>query len=387
LASSKTSLTGYNFESRREMKNSLTLSEDETKNLLDKGVPHVIRFKMPANETVRFTDIVREVVEVNTSTLDDKVIFKADGLPTYHLANVVDDHLMEITHVIRGEEWLPSTPLHVLLYRAFGWEGSMPQFAHLPLLLKPNGKGKLSKRDGEKMGFPVFPLEWKGQDGKIIPGYREEGYLPGAFVNMLALLGWNPGTEQEFFTLEQLQEIFSLERAGKAGARFNPDKAKWFNHYYIQQKPDNELVPIFKRDLDERGIKADDQYIEKVISLVKERVNFMPDLWEQSYFFFEAPTSYDPKTVKKRWKENTPLFMKEIKKLVANTEPFEEEKVEEEVKAYISREELSMGQILNALRLCMVGAAKGPHLFTIIYMIGKEETLRRIDRALEEIKK
>jgi len=369
------------------MKNSLTLSEDETKNLLDKGVPHVIRFKMPANETVRFTDIVREVVEVNTSTLDDKVIFKADGLPTYHLANVVDDHLMEITHVIRGEEWLPSTPLHVLLYRAFGWEGSMPQFAHLPLLLKPNGKGKLSKRDGEKMGFPVFPLEWKGQDGKIIPGYREEGYLPGAFVNMLALLGWNPGTEQEFFTLEQLQEIFSLERAGKAGARFNPDKAKWFNHYYIQQKPDNELVPIFKRDLDERGIKADDQYIEKVISLVKERVNFMPDLWEQSYFFFEAPTSYDPKTVKKRWKENTPLFMKEIKKLVANTEPFEEEKVEEEVKAYISREELSMGQILNALRLCMVGAAKGPHLFTIIYMIGKEETLRRIDRALEEIKK
>ena len=383
----KTSFTGYNHQSRKLMKNSLTLSDEETQKLIQSGKNYVIRFKIIENQEVEFNDIIRENVKVNTSTLDDKVLFKADGLPTYHLANIVDDYLMKISHVIRGEEWLPSTPLHVLLYSAFGWNKEMPRFAHLPLILKPSGQGKLSKRDGDKLGFPVFPIEWKAENGEISAGYREDGYFPEAFINMLALLGWNPGTEQEIFSIDELIQAFSIEKVQKAGARFDPEKAKWFNHHYIQQKTNSELALEFKKELKNRNVECNNEKIEKIVGLVKERIIFIADLWEQSSFFFEAPTEFDTKAVKKRWKESSPELMKSVIEILKTVEPFNSINAEEAVKKYIEKNELGMGAVMNALRLCLVGKLKGPHLFDIIEIIGLEETQNRINYAINTIVK
>ncbi|MCD4731614.1 MAG: glutamate--tRNA ligase, partial [Bacteroidales bacterium] len=298
--------TSYSSFCRMDMANSLTLTNQEVQSKIDSGVPYVIRFKMPENEEVRFTDIIRGEVVVNTSTLDDKVLFKSDGMPTYHLANIVDDYLMKISHVIRGEEWLPSLPLHVLLYTALGWKDSMPEFAHMPLTLKPDGKGKLSKRDGDRLGFPVFPLEWKNpQTGEISSGYRESGYFPEAFINILAFLGWNPGTEQEIFSMAELIQTFSLERVGKAGSRFDPEKARWYNHQYLINRSNDELAQLYQPILKEKGFSANDDFVAKLVELIKERANFVKDFWEQSFYFFEAPVEYDAKMIKKGWKVNT----------------------------------------------------------------------------------
>ncbi len=373
----------YDHRVREKLKNSLALPEEEVKRLLQEGVPHVIRFRIEAGEPLHVHDEIRGDLTFDTSTLDDKVLVKTDGMPTYHLANIVDDHLMAITHVIRGEEWLPSLPLHVLLYRAFGWEA--PVFAHLPLILKPEGKGKLSKRDGDRMGFPVFPLRWKTPEGEVYPGYREEGYFPEAFVNMLALLGWNPGTEEEIFSLEEMSGLFSLDRINKAGARFDPQKARWFNHQYLQRKPLEEITQLFMADLTARGIAADPAYAEKVVALTRERVDFVKELWDEAYFFFQAPETYDEKVVKKRWKGDVPQLIAEVKEVVAATEPFESALLEERVKAWIAEREAGMGKVLNALRLLLVGASKGPHLFDIMEMIGKEETVARIERGMGKL--
>ncbi|HFB62397.1 MAG TPA: glutamate--tRNA ligase, partial [Bacteroidetes bacterium] len=374
----------YNAAERSRLKNSLTLSEKETLALLQAETPYVIRFKMPESRLVKMTDLIRGEVEVQTSVLDDKILFKSDGMPTYHLANVVDDHLMKISHVIRGEEWLPSLPLHVLLYEAFGWEA--PQFAHLPLLLKPDGKGKLSKRDGDRLGFPVFPLQWTDPKTKeTTRGYREEGYFPEAFVNMLALLGWNPGDEREIFSLDEMAQIFSLDRVGKSGSRFDPEKAKWFNHQYMLRKSNEELAGLFMPILREKGIIADPDFVGKVVALVKERAHFVHELWEQAGFFFKAPESYDPKAVKKRWKQASYDQMTELKALLAGVEDFSSENTETVVKKWIEEKEYGMGAVLNAFRLLIVGALKGPHLFDIIALIGQEETLRRLERGLHEL--
>lgn len=376
----------YNNETRKNLKNSLVLSALESDAIMATGVPFVVRFKMPENETVVIDDAIRGAVSFNTNDLDDKVLFKSDGLPTYHLANVVDDYLMQISHVIRGEEWLPSLPLHALLYKALGFEANMPIFAHLPLILKPVGKGKLSKRDGDKLGFPVFPLEWiDPKTGEVSMGYREEGYLPAAFVNLLAFLGWNPGTEQEIFSLEELSAAFSLEKVGRAGAKFDPEKAKWFNHQYINTSANEDLAGLFLPLLREKGIEANPAFVAEVIGLVKERVSFVQEFWEQSSFFFEAPTEYDAKVVKKRWKNQVPAQMTELTALLKTVEDFSSTNTEVVVKAWISENEYGMGAIMNAFRLAIVGAGKGPHLFDIIAMIGKEETIARMDRALSEL--
>ncbi len=371
----------YNAATRQTLKNSLALSQDEVKRLLDTGTPYVIRFKMPEDKTVKMTDLIRGTVEVQSRVLDDKILFKSDGMPTYHLANVVDDHLMEISHVIRGEEWLPSLPLHVLLYEAFGWE--KPQFAHLPLLLKPDGKGKLSKRDGDRLGFPVFPLQWTDpKTGEKTRGYREDGYFPEAFINMLALLGWNPGDEREIFSLVEMAQAFSIDRVGKSGARFDPEKAKWFNHQYMLRKSNAELTALFLPMLREKGIMADAAYVEKVISLVKERAHFVHELWEQADFFFQAPETYDPKAVKKRWKQASYDQMLALKELLAGLDDFSSENTETAVKKWLEEKGYGMGAVLNAFRLLIVGALKGPHLFDIIALIGQEETLRRMETGL-----
>lgn len=377
----------YNQASRNQLNNSLFLGMEKAKALIDEGIPYVVRFKMPENETVEIHDLIRGKVSFKTNDLDDKVLFKGDGLPTYHLANVVDDYMMKISHVIRGEEWLPSLPLHALLYKALGWEQERPEFAHLPLILKPVGKGKLSKRDGDKMGFPVFPLEWKDPNsGEVSSGYREDGYFPEAFVNMLALLGWNPGTEQELFSLEELGQLFSLERVGKSGSKFDPDKTKWFNHQYLVKKDNAELARLFNEQvLKPKNIVVDRATIEKVVDMVKERVNFVPELWEQSSFFFEAPIEYDAKTAKKRWKAETPALMNELIGLLENTEPFTSEKTEEVVKNWIQYNQLNMGAIMNAFRLAIVGAGRGPHMFDIISLIGRDETLVRLKTAIQKL--
>ncbi len=376
----------YNHQNRQSLNNSLNHGNEKAGEMIAGGTPYVIRFKMPENRLLVMNDIIRGEVKVNTSTLDDKILFKSDGMPTYHLANIVDDHLMEISHVIRGEEWLPSLPLHVLLYEALGWEA--PQFAHLPLLLKPQGSGKLSKRDGDKLGFPVFPTEWiNPQTGEKSTGYREEGYFPQAFINMLALLGWHPSTEQEIFSTEELINEFSLERVSKSGARFDPEKAKWFNQQYLKATPDEELAKLFSPVLKEKGVDASAFPVVKIISLVKERAVFVKDLWEQSYFFFEAPKEYDAKTVKKRWKEHIPPLMKELKDLLESIDDFSSQNTETVVKQWIEERELSMGQVMNAFRLCIVGAGKGPHLFDIIEIIGKEETLKRLESGIKNIKR
>jgi glutamyl-tRNA synthetase len=374
----------YNAETRKALKNSLTLSADETKALLTSS-EFVIRFKIPEGAEVHFKDAIRGDVKVNSSTLDDKILFKSDGMPTYHLANIVDDHLMEISHVIRGEEWLPSAPLHALLYRAFGW--NEPEFAHLPIILKPVGKGKLSKRDGDKMGFPVFPMDWKDpQSGEVFSGYKESGYFADAFVNMLALLGWNPGTEQEIFSMDELIQTFSLERVGKSGAKFDPDKTKWFNQQYIRTKSNEELLHAFEPILHKHGVEAYHQEMAlEAIEMVKERCVFAADLWEQSYFFFQTPQEYNVKVVKKRWKENTPQQIETLKNLLVECNDWKSDTLHEIASKYIEENELGFGAIANALRLAIVGDSKGPDLFKIIELIGKEEAIKRLELAVKNI--
>ncbi len=369
----------YNWATRDTLQNSLSLSAEEVQQRLQSGDEYVIRFKMPHNEQLKMNDMIRGEVTIDTSTLDDKVLFKSDGMPTYHLANIVDDHLMEITHVIRGEEWLPSMALHLMLYRAFGWQA--PAFAHLPLILKPVGNGKLSKRDGIKLGFPVFPMDWT-ENGETLKGFSGEGYFPEALINFLALLGWNPGNDEEIFSMEQLIQLFDLEKVHKAGARFDPEKIKWFNHQYLQMKPNGELAILFQKDLTKRGVTAPIATVEKVVGLIKERASFVSDFWELCKFFFEAPTQYDEKAIKKQWKEQTPTIVKEVAEVIQNTVNFTSIALEEAVKQYMETKGLGFGQVMPPLRLALVGELKGPHVFDIIEVIGKEETLRRLDSIL-----
>ena len=378
----------YDAKTRLEMTNSLTLSVEESQSRIANGQQYVVRMKIEPNEEVKIKDLIRGEVIINSSVLDDKVLFKsADELPTYHLANVVDDYLMKISHVIRGEEWLPSAPLHVLLYRSLGWESAMPQFAHLPLLLKPDGNGKLSKRDGDRLGFPVFPLNWKDpKTGETSAGYREAGYFPEAIVNFLALLGWNSGTEQEIFSMQELINQFSLDRVSKSGAKFDYEKGKWFNHKYLQMKSDEEVANLFNPILIEKNIVEDSQKLAKIVSLVKERADFVDQLWEQSYFFFETPTSYDEKTVQKRWKEETPAQMLELAELLDSVADFSPASTEHAVKLWIEEKKYNLGGIMNAFRLSIVGAPKGPHMFDIIATIGKTETIARLKKAVTAIK-
>ncbi len=377
----------YNYESRNSLRNSLSLSAEDVEKLKSERNDWVIRFKIPENETVKMHDIIREDVVVNSNTLDDKVLWKkADELPTYHLANIVDDHLMEISHVIRGEEWLPSLPLHVLLYRAFGWQDTMPQFAHLSLLLKPDGKGKLSKRDGDKMGFPVFPLQWKSSEGEFSRGYREDGYFPEAFVNLLALLGWNPGTEQEKFTMDELIQLFDLKRVIKSGARFNPDKAKWFNQQYLKEKSNAELAQLYMPILTAQGVKTSQEYVGKVCGMIKERATFVSDFWNLSSYFFVAPTSYDEKVVQKYWKAETPAMLQNLVVQLKSVLPFEKEKTEHAVHEWIAASGLKMGEVMNTFRLCLVGASMGPSVFDIVEMIGVNEAIARIEHAAAHLK-
>lgn len=377
----------YDASTREMMSNSLTLPVDEVKSRIENGEQYVVRIKIEPDKEIKVQDIIRGEVIVNSSVIDDKVLFKSsDELPTYHMANVVDDYLMEISHVIRGEEWLPSAPLHVLLYQYLGWTESMPQFAHLPLLLKPDGNGKLSKRDGDRLGFPVFPLNWKDpKTGETSSGYREAGYFPEAVVNFLSLLGWNSGTDQEIFSMEELIQLFSLERVSKSGAKFDYEKGKWFNHKYLQNKPLEEITDIFQHILIEKDIIEDSEKVNKVVHLVRERANFITDLWAQSSFFFEAPEHYDEKTVQKRWKAETPDQMQKLIALIENIEEFTPEKTEEIIKEWITANEYNMGGIMNAFRLAIVGESKGPHMFDIISLIGKEETIKRLKKAIEVI--
>lgn len=391
LEAKRQQIPNFQYDSHTRMSgvNSLTLSADEVKKRIESGEKYVVRVKIQPNEDVEVNDMVRGKVVINSNVLDDKVLYKsADELPTYHLANIVDDHLMGITHVIRGEEWLPSAPLHVLLYRYFGWEDTMPQFAHLPLLLKPEGNGKLSKRDGDRLGFPVFPLQWSDPtSGAISSGYRESGYQPEAVVNFLALLGWNPGTDQEMFSMQELIELFSIDRVSKSGARFNYEKGIWFNHEYLINKSDEEVAQLFLSILKEKGYDCEMKRLTYIVSLVKERINFPADLWEQANFFFEAPTEYDEKSLKKRWKPESPQYLTELCDVLNGLEDFS--KVEENEKVvldWVASKEYHLGTMMNSFRITLVGAAKGPHIFNIIDILGKEETLSRVRRALEIIK-
>lgn len=374
----------YDTHTRMGMKNSLTLPAAQVDELLNNGTPYVIRFKYPADKDIHVHDLIRGEVVINTNILDDKVLYKSDGMPTYHLANIVDDHLMKITHVIRGEEWLPSAPLHVMLYDAFGWEA--PQFAHLPLLLKPDGNGKLSKRDGDRLGFPVFPLEWHNpQTGEVSSGYREAGYLPEAVVNMLALLGWNPGTNREMMSMEELVEAFSLENISKSGARFSLDKAKWFNHEYILKTDNEDLAPYFEKILAEKNIQCEKDYLLAVIALIKDRLNFTNDFWEQAHYFFEAPSDYNSKDVKKRWKEGTAGRLGEMTAIMKAIRPFDRQQARDRIMDYIKSRELNTGQVLNSMRIAIVGEAKGPELFDIIALLGLPEVEQRVKKAVSVI--
>jgi glutamyl-tRNA synthetase len=370
----------YNHSVREQLDNSLTVSREKVAERIASGEQYVIRFKTPVNEILELKDIIRGDIKFDTNLLDDKVLFKSDGMPTYHLANVVDDHLMETSHVIRGEEWLPSMPLHVLLYKAFGWEA--PEFAHLPLILKPIGNGKLSKRDGDKLGFPVFPLEWKTEEG-ISSGYRENGFFPEAVINFLALLGWNDGTEQEIFSLEDLVEKFDLSRIHKAGAKFDPEKNKWFNHQYLQMQSDASLAESFKIILENKGISTSLD-LTKVVSLIKERAHFVNEFWDLADYFFEAPKNYDEKAAK-NWKEETPELMQKVISELNKIEDFTSITIETLLKEWMTSNEIGMGKVMQPLRLSLVGALKGPHLFDIIEMIGKEETVKRIEKAIASL--
>ena len=375
----------YDASTRMQMRNSLSLPADETARLLQEGVNYVVRFKIEPGEDVHVNDIIRGDVVINSSILDDKVLYKnADGLPTYHLANIVDDHLMEISHVIRGEEWLPSAPLHVLLYRALGWEETMPRFAHLPLLLKPDGKGKLSKRDGDRLGFPVFPLEWTDpKTGETSSGYRESGYLPEAVVNFLALLGWNPGNDEELLSMDDLVRLFDLTKCSKAGAKFDYVKGQWFNHEYILNSDDEKLAPTFADILRDNGIEAPMESVVRVVGLMKGRVNCVKELWPLCSFFFVAPTTYDEKTAKKRWKDFSARQMSELAALLEALSDFSMAAQEEAVNAWLAENDYKMGDVMNAWRLTLVGEGKGPHMYEISSFLGQAETLKRMRRAIE----
>jgi len=375
----------YDSSVRMQLKNSLSLTADETRRRIDSGEPYVIRFMIPEHEILVFNDLIRGEITVNTNTLDDKVLFKSDGMPTYHLANIVDDHLMEISHVIRGEEWLPSLPLHILLYRSFGWEA--PLFAHLPLILKPEGSGKLSKRDGDRLGFPVFPLEWKDPfTGDVSSGYRETGYFPETVVNMLALLGWNPGTEQEIFSMEELIREFSIDRVGKSGSRFDPGKIRWFNHHYLVSKPDKELTALYLQILKDKGITADHDFVQKVVEMVKDRSDFVSDFWDQSYFFFERPAKYDTELIRKKWKEDTPVLLRSFSEILPDLTDYRAERIKALAESFVHDRGAGLGQLMNPLRLCLVGGSFGPDLALICEMLGTEEVVTRIDMALNNFK-
>ena len=373
----------YNWHNRMKLSNSLSLPKEKVEEMIASGVDYVIRFKSPQDKTLVLSDMIRGEIKIDTNVLDDKVLFKSDGMPTYHLANIVDDHLMEISHVIRGEEWLPSLALHQLLYDAFDWNA--PKFAHLPLIMKPVGKGKLSKRDGEKGGFPMFPLTW----GESV-GYREAGYFPEALINFLALLGWNPGTEQELFSLDELVNVFGLDRVNKSGARFDPEKAKWYNHQYLQTKNDaelaNELLKYIEQHAHQFTVRALDlDYLTKVVGLIKERADFVSDLWELGSYFFQAPTDYNEKAVKKQWKEDTSKLMSEIGSMLQSIEGFDSHKAESVIKAWIMDKELSFGKVMPPLRLVIVGDLKGPHLFDIMALLGQSESVDRINSAVNKL--
>ena len=377
----------YDAKTRGMMKNSLTLSKEEVEARIAAGEVYVVRIKIEPGIDITVNDLIRGEVVINSSILDDKVLYKsADNLPTYHMANIVDDHLMEISHVIRGEEWLPSAPLHVLLYKYLGWEDCMPQFAHLPLLLKPDGNGKLSKRDGDRLGFPVFPLDWVDpKTGDKSSGYREAGYFPEAVVNFLALLGWHAETDQEFFSMDELIEAFSLERVSKSGAKFDYEKGKWFNHEYLIRKSDEELATLLMPTLVEKGINTDLATLAAVVGMTKVRCNFISDFWNQIKFFFEAPTEYDAKTVQKRWKTTSAADMQALAAVLEGIDDFSAANSEQVVMAWITENGLHMGNIMNAFRLCIVGEGKGPHMFDITAIIGKEETLSRLKKAVQSL--
>jgi len=375
----------YNHITRLSMRNSLSLSQTETERLLQDKVPYVVRIKLNRNEDIKVQDRVRGWVQVNTTNMDDKVLFKSDGLPTYHLANVVDDHLMGITHVIRGEEWLPSLPLHVKLYQYLGWEESQPEFAHLPLILKPDGKGKLSKRDGDRLGFPVFPLRWDSDEGDSFPGYREQGYLPEGFVNMLAFLGWNPGTEQEIFSMKELIDIFSLAKVHKAGAKFDPAKTRWFNQQHLRQYPISGLASHLSTQLRERKLNYEQSQLPQIIGLIRDRAYVLHDLLEESLYFFEQPKTYDENTVAKKWNDDARKHLEAIKQHFTKLEPFDRRSTEQSFKAYLTENALGFGKVGPALRLALTGKAQGPSLFDICEILGRHQSLRRITHALNSL--
>ena len=390
LEAAKVAAPQYNAVTRGTMKNSLTLSEDEVKKLMDSGANYVIRMKIPRNEEIRFHDVIRGWVVVHTQSLDDKVLFKSDGMPTYHLANVVDDYLMQITHVIRGEEWLPSAPLHVLLYRSMGWESVMPEFAHLPLLLRPDGNGKLSKRDGDRLGFPVFPLDWKDPaTGEQSSGYRERGYFPDAVVNLLAFLGWNPGTTQELFSMEELIGAFSLDRVSKHGAKFDPDKAKWYNQQYLRKRTDTELAMQFMPIVKEKGVHVSlstENYVERVCALIKEKAHFVNEFWDLSSFFFFAPEKYDEGVIAKKWNADASAFFAKVKDVFANTADFSAHNVETVFKKTAEENSIAPGSVMQLFRVVITGITVGPILFNAIELLGKDEVVKRLDRALQTLK-
>ena len=372
----------YNGVTRSSMRNSLTLPQDEVSRLISSGQSYVIRMKMPRNEELRFNDIIRGWVVVNTNNLDDKVLFKSDGMPTYHLANVVDDHQMKISHVIRGEEWLPSAPLHVLLYKAFQWD--CPEFAHLPLLLRPDGNGKLSKRDGDRLGFPVFPMDWKTAEGELYSGYKEKGYFPSAFVNMLSFLGWNPGTTQEIFSMKELVQSFSLDRVSKSGAKFDPDKTRWFQQQYLRSEPNESLANLLKPSLSQ---DIDLDKLKVISSLMKERATFVSDILSEGVYLFSPPSDFDSKLINKKWKENTSELMRGWKDELSNIDLFSAEHIETSFKAYVDANEAKIGQVLLPFRLLITGVAMGPGMFDIASFLGKEEVLNRMEKGLISIEK
>ncbi|MEI6594967.1 MAG: glutamate--tRNA ligase [Bacteroidota bacterium] len=378
----------YDAITRSTMKNSITLAEDEVKRLLDSGAHYVIRLKLPRKEEVKLFDEIRGWVSVNTSQMDDKVLFKSDGMPTYHLANVVDDYLMKITHVIRGEEWLPSAPLHVLLYRYLGWEDVMPKFAHLPLLLKPEGNGKLSKRDGDRLGFPVFPIQWQDPTtNEISSGYREAGYLPEAVVNLLAFLGWNPGTSQEIFSMQQLVDAFTIDRVSKHGAKFDQNKAKWFNQQYVRHTSDNILAVELKKDVEKNGLTFSDAYIKKATSLIKEKISFVKELWSMGNYFFINPAQYDEAVITKRWNEKSPAVLNSLIENLSSLSEFTSANIEEQYNLALTKNEVAGKDFLQLLRVCLSGVAGGPPIFEMCELFGKENTILRLQNALNTIKK
>ena len=390
LTAAKVPNPQYNAITRSQMRNSLTLPEDEVKGLLTSDVPYVIRLKVPRKEEVRFQDLIRGWVVVHSSAIDDKVLMKSDGMPTYHLANIVDDHLMEITHVIRGEEWLPSAPLHVLLYRYLGWESTMPQFAHLPLLLKPDGTGKLSKRDGDKLGFPVFPLEWHGQDAEtgeptISSGYRESGYLPEAFVNFLAFLGWNPGSQQELFTMQELIDTFSIERVSKSPARFDQNKVRWYNEQYLRAKPDTELAQYLLAALREHNMECSEEKAIQIAGVMKERVTFPQDFWREAQYFFQAPTTYDEQVIAKKWNTATASALAEFAQVLPTHSDASPDGIRSLLTQILERQGIKIGQVLQALRMVVTGGAAGPDLMATMSIIGPAETARRIETAVQKL--